>query len=163
MRINESTGADALAKIPRESEIRGGSPIDALAAEIEWMSKLEYSGSGSNGCRIHFAAICLQQGRLWIHRTHPIRPPPYRIQLPGGWPEGGCHLRVDALIERYPRFNLEAYTGWVLWKERHRRMIWEHTWCVTRSGLMVDPSTATCGVRKGWVYMGMPAEVWEEM
>lgn len=151
----------ASARIPRPVRARflHLSALRAVEGEIRIMSQL--CGTGYTGASLDFAYVCNKFGRGWGHGQHRPGPIPSHMNAPGGWPESGCDERTDEFIRRNPDEHLIPYTGWILWvDDEGKRMIWEHTWCVDRNGVLLDPSTAICGVPKGWAYIGLPEWVW---
>lgn len=161
--VDDITAKGALARWPREALYQRQKALPALLSEVRWMSSLEFVGNGHDHDTIAAAGECYRRGSRWSYRKQPPRPVPCGMQLPGGWPEHGCHIRARELSEAYPDAGLEVYTGWVVWPEDSARMIWEHTWCVTREGLLVDPSTAICGVQEAWAYIGLPQVTFQDV
>ena len=154
-------GASARFPRPVRARFRHLSALRALEGEIRIMSKL--CGTGYTGESLDFALVCHKYGRRWGHGKHRPRPIPSRMRAPGGWPESGCDDRTADFVSQNPNEHLVPYTGWVLWPDDGKRMIWEHTWCVKGDVELIDPSTSLCGVQQGWAYLGLPEWVWHKV
>jgi len=163
--VPEMQGKAEAACWPRKvrPQFANRSALRALEGELRCMSRLICNHWDVGGC-LTFAVCCSQAGRRWGHRHHRPRPFPSHLEAPGGWPVAGCDERVSKFLRRYQDEGLVPYTGWVLWMDDDgKRQIWEHTWCVDKDGELIDPSTAICGVPKGWAYIGLPEAVWDKI